>query len=79
MIRPETDTPFDRTTRMDELFRRYPELIPVVARKRMYCVGCLLAPFHDIRDAASEHGIDEDTLYAELLDAVRVAAGRKNA
>lgn len=63
---------------MDELFRRHPELIAVVARKRMYCVGCLLAPFHDIRDAASEHGIDEDTFYEELMEAARNAAGRKN-
>lgn len=63
---------------MDELFRRHPELIPVVARKRMYCVGCLLAPFHDIRDAALEHGIDEDALYEELQEAVRTAGEQKD-
>ncbi|WP_244530491.1 hypothetical protein [Salaquimonas pukyongi] len=55
---------------MEELQRRYPQVIPVINRNRMLCVGCLLAAFHDLRDAAFEHEIDEEQLYREIMEAV---------
>lgn len=51
---------------MDDVMRIRPETIPVLLRNRMHCVGCLLAPFHDISDAAHEHDLDEAELIRQL-------------
>ena len=55
---------------MDEILSSHPEAIAVMQRHRMLCVGCLLAPFHDIGDAAREHGIDADDLYSDIMTAI---------
>lgn len=60
---------FPRSISMEELLHRQPILISVITRRKMYCAGCLLAKFHDVNDAAIEHGIDADDLHAELLKA----------
>lgn len=59
-----------RDVSMEELQHRHPEVIAVINRNRMLCVGCLLAAFHDLRDAAFEHEIDEEQLYREIMEAV---------
>ncbi|PWW00583.1 hybrid cluster-associated redox disulfide protein [Hoeflea marina] len=51
---------------IEDVMRIRPETIPVLLRNRMHCVGCLLAPFHDISDAAREHGLDEAELIGQL-------------
>lgn len=55
---------------MDEILTNHPEVIAVMNRHGMLCVGCLLAPFHDAWDVAREHGLDRDDLYAEILEAI---------
>ncbi|MCB1387351.1 MAG: hypothetical protein KDJ80_15545 [Nitratireductor sp.] len=65
-----------RDISMEELQRLYPQVIPVLNRHRMYCVGCLLAAFHDIHDAAVEHGLDEGQLRADILAAVVTGKAR---
>ena len=65
---------FPRETTMDVLIRMYPSVIPVIHRHGLYCVGCLLAPFHDVRDAAVEHDVDEEILYRELVIAANGSA-----
>jgi hybrid cluster-associated redox disulfide protein len=67
MTANEKQEGFPRETTMDVLIRMYPSVIPVMHRHGLYCVGCLLAPFHDVRDAAVEHEVDEDILYRELV------------
>lgn len=52
-----------------DLMTRWPETIPVFARHRMLCVGCLISPFHTIVDACWEYDLDEDTFVSELLEA----------
>ncbi|HET9069812.1 MAG TPA: hypothetical protein VFN28_14300, partial [Amaricoccus sp.] len=37
------------------------------------CVGCPIAPFHGVRDACAQYGLDEAAFRAELRAAV---AGR---
>lgn len=54
---------------MDVLMTERPEIIPVLLKRKMHCVGCLLASFHSVADAAYEHDIDE----AELLEALQSA------
>ena len=54
---------------MDAIMAEMPEVIPVLIKYRVLCIGCLLTPFHDVSDAAREHGIDEQ----ELLGALQLA------
>lgn len=51
---------------VDEVMRRWPSTIRVFLRHGMLCVGCPIAAFHTISDAAREHGLDEATLRREL-------------
>jgi hybrid cluster-associated redox disulfide protein len=63
---------------MDVVMAEKPECIPVLLANKMHCVGCLLAPFHDIGDAAREHELDADHLLSELRNAApRCAAAPK--
>ena len=51
---------------MDEIMRRWPLTIRVVIRSGMLCVGCPIASFHTVADAAREHGLDEALLRCDL-------------
>ena len=75
-VRKRSIPEIGRDISMEELQHRYPQVIPVLNRHRMFCVGCLLAAFHDIRDAATEHGLDEEQLYADILTAIASAKPR---
>lgn len=57
-------------TLVDDVMRRSPATIRVFLDFRMSCVGCPIASFHSIEEAAREHGID----IATLLGALRGAA-----
>ena len=54
---------------VDEVTRRWPATIRVFLRHGMLCVGCPIAAFHTISDAAREHGVDEAALRQELESA----------
>ncbi|HEY8593772.1 MAG TPA: DUF1858 domain-containing protein [Devosiaceae bacterium] len=54
---------------MDEIMRRWPQTLDIIIAHRMLCVGCPIAPFHDVFDACSEHRINEETLIGELAQA----------
>ena len=69
-IRKQPVPNIDCNITMEELQRLYPQVIPVLNRHRMFCVGCLLAAFHDIHDAAIEHGLNEERIYADILAAI---------
>jgi hybrid cluster-associated redox disulfide protein len=56
---------------VDEIMRRWPATIRVMIRKRMLCIGCPIGIFHNVADAAAAHAIDEVSLAAELLAAMR--------
>jgi hybrid cluster-associated redox disulfide protein len=51
---------------VDEVMRRWPSTIRVFLRHGMLCVGCPIAAFHTISEAAREHGLDEVELRREL-------------
>ncbi|OQM75922.1 DUF1858 domain-containing protein [Manganibacter manganicus] len=57
---------FDTDMTMDEIMREWPQAIPFILRHHMLCVGCPIASFHTLADAAREHGMDEATLGREL-------------
>jgi hybrid cluster-associated redox disulfide protein len=56
-----------RDMTIDHVMANWPEVIPVLLRNKMHCVGCMLTHFHDVSDAAFEHDLDEDKLYQELI------------
>ncbi|AZO09515.1 MULTISPECIES: DUF1858 domain-containing protein [unclassified Mesorhizobium] len=56
----------DDDATMDGIMRDRPAAIRVVLQHRMLCVGCPIASFHTISDAAREHDLDEDRLRRDL-------------
>ncbi|TIV67917.1 MAG: DUF1858 domain-containing protein [Mesorhizobium sp.] len=57
-------------TTMDQIMRETPPAIRVVLQHGMLCVGCPIASFHTISEAAREHDLDEDQLRRDLQAAI---------
>lgn len=57
---------FQLDTPIDDVMRICPGTINVLIEKKMHCVGCGLACFHTIYDAAQEHALDADVLLKDL-------------
>ena len=51
---------------VDRIMRIWPETISVFINNDMQCIGCPLATFHTIVDAAREHEIDLDKLLEDF-------------
>lgn len=60
---------------MDAIMRETPAAIRVVLQHGMLCVGCPIAPFHTVSEAALEHDLDEDQLRRDLEAAVDAGDG----
>ncbi|MDQ2078671.1 DUF1858 domain-containing protein [Xanthobacteraceae bacterium Astr-EGSB] len=56
---------------VDDVMQRWPATIRVFLDLRMRCVGCPVACFHTVDDAAREHGVDREALLRALRDATR--------
>lgn len=61
---------------LDEIMRRWPATVSVFMKRRMSCVGCPIASFHTIVDAAEEYHLDEDQFAEELALAISGSAKR---
>lgn len=61
---------FSDDATMDEIMRMSPAAIRIVLQNGMLCVGCPIASFHTISDAAREHEFDEEKLSCDLRNAV---------
>ena len=57
-------------TTMDGIMRQTPAAIRVVLQYGMLCVGCPIATFHTVSEAAHEHELDEDRLRRDLQAAI---------
>lgn len=64
---------FDKHMSMDEIMREWPATIRVILARGMLCVGCPVAAFQTVADAAREHGIAE----ADLMRDLRAAIGQE--
>lgn len=51
---------------MEALLDVHPEAIHVLLRLGMACVGCTMAPFETVAEAAREYGLDLSTFIDEL-------------
>jgi hybrid cluster-associated redox disulfide protein len=68
--RPTTDMT------VEEVLARWPGLARVFVRRRMGCVGCAMARFDRLADAARVYGVPPAALVAALRRAARAADRR---
>ena len=52
-----------------DLLNQYPQVVPVLLRHGMSCVGCSMSIFETLHDAAKIYGIQPDTLLSEIKGA----------
>jgi hybrid cluster-associated redox disulfide protein len=55
---------------VEELVRRYPQTIMVLARHGLQCAGCSISPFHTIADSAREYAVAIGPLLGDLNRAI---------
>ena len=55
---------------MDEVLSRWPATVGVVKQLNLACIGCAIAPFCTVSDAALLHGLDVETFVARLERAI---------
>ena len=55
---------------IDKVLSRYPNTINAFFKHGLGCVGCAVARFENIRQGAQAHGIDVDSLIADLNQSV---------
>ena len=55
---------------MDVIMREWPATIRVILDRGLLCVGCPVASFHTLSEAAREHSVDQGTLYRDIEIAV---------
>lgn len=65
---------FDQDLTVQMVLDAWPATRSVFIRRRMACVGCVLAPFMTIAEAAGAYGIAPDSLAAELQAAAAASA-----
>jgi len=58
-----------------EILERWPQVIPIFLKHRMSCVGCLMAPFESLSDAARIYQIPFEHFLDELQGAIHGCNG----
>lgn len=53
-----------------EVLKRWPQTVEVFHRHNMACVGCPVAPYYSIQDAATVYGLSPAVFLAELEAAI---------
>lgn len=61
---------------VEEILARWPATARVFIRRKMACVGCIMAPFQTLKAATRSYGLPEAELLAEIIQA---AAGNEAA
>ena len=61
---------------LEDLFQRWPQTAVIFQRHQMACVGCVVAPFYTVADAANVYGLDAAEFVQELL--THIAANSPN-
>jgi hybrid cluster-associated redox disulfide protein len=51
---------------IEEVVTKYPETVMVFMKHGLHCVGCHVSAFESIEEGAMAHGMDVDTLLADL-------------
>lgn len=61
-----------------DVLSRSPRTAAVFHRRRMACVGCTMAPFDTVAEAACVYGIEPERLAAELRRAAGSGVGTRS-
>lgn len=61
---------FSRDLTLDEIMNAWPATIRVLLRYRMLCIGCPIAKFHTVVDAAHEHKADLEEFERSLMEVI---------
>lgn len=61
-----------------DLLARHPETMTVFMRHRMACVGCDIAVFETVPEAAAIYRLDREEFAAELARAIQTAIKEKS-
>jgi hybrid cluster-associated redox disulfide protein len=56
----------DKKMSIEQVVRKYPETVAIFERRGLGCAGCKAALFESIEQGAEVHGIDVETLMADL-------------
>lgn len=56
---------------VDEVLKTWPTTIPVFIRHKMACVGCSMAPFETVAEAAATYGLEVPGFVEELQEAAK--------
>lgn len=73
MARPVLDDDVGVKDIMDQ----HPQTVRVFLRLGLRCIGCPIAPFHTLADAAREHGCDLEELSAAVAAAIALEQARR--
>ena len=58
-----------------DIMTLWPETIGTFIAFKLHCIGCPIAAFHTLTDAADEHGTPLDELTAAVEDAISETTG----
>ncbi len=74
---PKVITAIHPESTVAELIRSSPRAGTAFLRRRMACVGCAMAPFDTLGEAAAVYGIDLEAFIAELESLTRGPVHRR--
>lgn len=63
------------TWTVGDVLRRWPRVAAVFVRHRMACVGCAMAPFETLAEAAAAYRLPVEAFTQEVADAIGPGAG----
>lgn len=65
-----------REMTIDEVLTRWPQTAQVFHEYNMACVGCVVAPFYTIVDAANVYGLSPDEFISRLAEVIATTGDR---
>ncbi|MCB1425865.1 MAG: DUF1858 domain-containing protein [Zhengella sp.] len=67
---------FSTDMTIEEVMDAWPDTVSVVLHHGMFCVGCPIAGFHTVVDAAHEHAVDLERFTTDLQGAIEGPGGK---
>ena len=56
---------------MGDIVREYPKAINVLLKQGINCIGCHIATWETLEQAATSHGVDVNNLLKKLNDTIK--------
>jgi hybrid cluster-associated redox disulfide protein len=72
------DKKITKKIRFEELLDKHPEVIEVLLKKGMHCIGCPMATGETLEQGALMHGLDPDELVKEINEKIAKTKPKKN-